>query len=154
MWHNSDICKEQQQIEIFRIWGSYSGTYVAIFWDIAPLWFCMGLKLGLQHWGKIIDWGWEWRKLHNEESHYLYSSPSTISMIDWRMMRWTGHVARMGRGRRHVRCRWGSQKERALGRPWRMWVDNIKLDLRQDGMIWIGLMWFRIGTAGGFLWTR
>jgi hypothetical protein len=39
----------------------------------------------------------EWRKLHNEKLHNLYSSPSIIRMIKARMMRWAGHVARMGR---------------------------------------------------------
>jgi hypothetical protein len=29
-----------------------------------------------------------WRKLHNEECHYLYSSPSIISIIKSRRMRW------------------------------------------------------------------
>jgi hypothetical protein len=38
----------------------------------------------------------DWRKLHNEELHRLYSSPSTIRMIKSRRMRWAGHVARMG----------------------------------------------------------
>jgi hypothetical protein len=38
-----------------------------------------------------------WRKLHNEELHNLYSSPSIIRMIKSRMMRWAGHIARMGR---------------------------------------------------------
>jgi hypothetical protein len=37
-----------------------------------------------------------WRKLHNEELHNLYSSPSIIRMIMSRRMRWAGHVARMG----------------------------------------------------------
>jgi hypothetical protein len=37
----------------------------------------------------------EWRKLHNEELHDLYSSPSIIRIIKSRMMRWAGHVARM-----------------------------------------------------------
>jgi hypothetical protein len=36
------------------------------------------------------------RKLHNEELHNLYSSPSVIRMIKSRRMRWEGHVARMG----------------------------------------------------------
>jgi hypothetical protein len=36
-----------------------------------------------------------WRKLHNEELHNLYSSPSIIRMIKSRRMRWAGHVARM-----------------------------------------------------------
>jgi hypothetical protein len=37
-----------------------------------------------------------WRKLHNEELHNLYSSPSIIRMIKSRRMRWAWHVARMG----------------------------------------------------------
>jgi hypothetical protein len=37
-----------------------------------------------------------WRKLHNEELHNLYSSPSIIRMIKSRRMRRAGHVARMG----------------------------------------------------------
>jgi hypothetical protein len=37
-----------------------------------------------------------WRKLHNEELHGLYSSPSIIRVIEARRMRWAGHVARMG----------------------------------------------------------
>jgi hypothetical protein len=37
-----------------------------------------------------------WRKLHNEELHNLYSSPSVIRIIKSRRMRWAGHVARMG----------------------------------------------------------
>jgi hypothetical protein len=36
------------------------------------------------------------RKLHNEELHKLYSSPSIIRMIKSRRMRWARHVACMG----------------------------------------------------------
>jgi hypothetical protein len=38
----------------------------------------------------------EWRKLHNEELHDLYSSLSIIRIIKVRRMRWAGHVAQMG----------------------------------------------------------
>jgi hypothetical protein len=38
----------------------------------------------------------EWRKLHNEELHNLYSSPDIIRQVKSRRMRWVGHVARMG----------------------------------------------------------
>jgi hypothetical protein len=41
----------------------------------------------------------EWRKLRNEELHYLYSSPSIIRIIKSRRMGWAGYVARMGEKR-------------------------------------------------------
>jgi hypothetical protein len=34
-----------------------------------------------------------WRKFHNEELHYLYSSPNIIRVIKSRKIRWAGHVA-------------------------------------------------------------
>jgi hypothetical protein len=37
-----------------------------------------------------------WRKLHNEELHDSYSSPSTTRIIESMRMRWAGHVVRMG----------------------------------------------------------
>jgi hypothetical protein len=40
-----------------------------------------------------------WMKLHNEELHNLYSSPSIIRVIKPRRMRWAGHAARMGERR-------------------------------------------------------
>jgi hypothetical protein len=36
----------------------------------------------------------DWRKLHNEELHNLYSSPNIIRMIKSRRMRWAGYVIR------------------------------------------------------------
>jgi hypothetical protein len=41
--------------------------------------------------------------------------------------------------------------KRPLGRPRRRWVDNIKINFREDLMVWIGLIWLRIGTSGGLL---
>jgi hypothetical protein len=41
-----------------------------------------------------------WRKLHNEELHNVYFSPSIIRIIKSRRMRWAGHVARMGEKRK------------------------------------------------------
>jgi hypothetical protein len=36
-----------------------------------------------------------WKELHNKELHNLYSSPSIISTIKSRRIRWAEHVARM-----------------------------------------------------------
>jgi hypothetical protein len=47
-----------------------------------------------------------WRKLHNEELHVLYSSPSIFREIKARRMRWAGHVARMGEVRVCVHFGW------------------------------------------------
>jgi hypothetical protein len=37
----------------------------------------------------------DWRKLHNEELNYLYSSTNIIPVIKLRRMQWSGHVASM-----------------------------------------------------------
>jgi hypothetical protein len=54
----------------------------------------------------------EWRKLHNEELHDLYSPPSIIRIIKSRRMRWAGHVARMGRRGKLIDYWWERQRER------------------------------------------
>jgi hypothetical protein len=74
------------------------------------------------------------RKLHNEELHGLYSSPSIIRVIKVRRMRWAGHVARMVEVRGAYNILIGRPEgRRPLGRPRRRWEDNIKMDLREIG---------------------
>jgi hypothetical protein len=84
-----------------------------------------------------------WRKLHNEELHNLYSSPSIIRIIKARRMRWAGHLARMGEKRNVCRLLVGEPEgKRPLGRPRRRWIDNIKMDLSEivlSVVDWIGL---------------
>jgi hypothetical protein len=48
----------------------------------------------------------------------LYSSPDIIRLIKSRIMRWAGHVARMGEKRNVYRVLMGKPEgKRALGRP-------------------------------------
>jgi hypothetical protein len=54
----------------------------------------------------------EWRKLHNEELHDLYSSPNIVRVIKSRRMKWVGHVARMGRRESCIGFCWGNLRER------------------------------------------
>jgi hypothetical protein len=75
----------------------------------------------------------EWRKLHNEELHILYSSPNIIRQIKSRRMRWAGHVARMGE-----KCLQGldgkAKGKRPHERPRRRWEDGMRMDLRKIGL--------------------
>ena len=51
-----------------------------------------------------------WRRLHNEKLNDLYSSPKIVRVITSRIMRWAGHVARMGRREVHTGFWWGNLK--------------------------------------------
>jgi hypothetical protein len=75
-----------------------------------------------------------WRKLHIEELHGLYSSPSIVRVIKARRMRWAGHVARMGEVRGANNILVGKPEgRRLLGRHRRRWEDNILMDLGKIG---------------------
>jgi hypothetical protein len=75
-----------------------------------------------------------WRKLHNEELHGLYSSPSIVRVIKTRRMRWAGNLAHMGEVMGAYNILVGRPEgRRQLGRPRRRWEDNIKMDLREIG---------------------
>jgi hypothetical protein len=85
----------------------------------------------------------EWRKLHNEELHNLYTSPDIIRQVKSRRMRWAGHVARMGEERIVYKV-WVGKPEgkRPLGRPRRRWEDGVRMDLREIGLGYVD--WIRL----------
>ena len=83
---------------------------------------------------KRVEVTGEWRKLHNEELSDLYSLPNIVRVVKSRRMIWAGHVARMGEGRGVHRVLVGKPEgKRPLGRPRRIWEDNIKMDLQEVG---------------------
>jgi hypothetical protein len=92
---------------------------------------------------KSVEVTGEWRKLHNEELHNLYSSPDIIRQAKLRRMRWAGHVARMGEERTVYKVLVGKPDgKRPVGRPRRRWEDVIRMDLREIGLG--GVDWIRL----------
>jgi len=70
-------------------------------------------------------------------------NPIAVYYYHRNIMRWAGHVARMGEERGVYRFMVGKlEGRRPLGRPRRKWVDNIRMDLQEMGcgyMDWTGL---------------
>jgi len=92
----------------------------------------------------------EWRRLHNEELSYLYSSPNIFRVIKSRRMRCAEHVARMRERKGVYRILVGKREgKRPLGRPRRRWEENIKMALQDVG--YAGMDWIELGQdrAGG-----
>jgi hypothetical protein len=66
----------------------------------------------------------EWRKLHSEGLHHLFSSPTIVQVITLRMTR-TGYIARLEEGRDVYMVFLGRPEgKRSLGRTRRRWEDN------------------------------
>jgi hypothetical protein len=97
----------------------------------------------------------EWRKLHSAKLHNLYSSPVIIRQVKSMRMRWAGHVARMGEGRKVYKVLVGKPEgKRPLGRPRRRWEDGIGMELGEIGLgggVWIGFDYLRTGIGVGLL---
>jgi hypothetical protein len=73
----------------------------------------------------------EWRKLHSEELHILYSSQNIRQIKSWRM-RWAGHVARVGEERKVYKVSVGkAEGKRPLERTRCRWKDEIRMDVRK-----------------------
>jgi hypothetical protein len=76
----------------------------------------------------------EWRKLHSEELHILYSSPDIIRHIKSRRMKWAGHGTRMEEERKLYMVLVAKlEQKRPLGRPRCIWEFGIRMDLREIG---------------------
>jgi hypothetical protein len=78
----------------------------------------------------------EWRKLHNDQLHNVYSSPDIIRWIKSRRMRWAGHAARMREERKVYKVLVGKPEGRDLSE-----------DQGEDGRM--GSEWILGRLAGG-----
>jgi hypothetical protein len=96
----------------------------------------------------------EWRKLHNEELHNLYSSPYIIRQVKSRRMRRAEHVARMGEERKVYKVLVGKpegkrhhlEDQGVGGKMGSEWILE-----RLAWGVWIGSDWLRTETGGGLL---
>jgi hypothetical protein len=87
-----------------------------------------------------------WRKLHNEELHNLYSSPSINRTKMSRRVIWAGHAVRMSENRNAYRILVGKPEgKKPLGRTRHRCVDNIKMDLGEVG--WGGMDWIDLAQV-------
>jgi hypothetical protein len=94
----------------------------------------------------------EWRKLHNEELHILCSFPSIIRQIKSRIMRWAGHVVRMGEERKMYKVLVGKPEGKSpIGRARRRWEDGIRMDLREIG--WGSVDWIQLAQDRDRWWA-
>jgi len=76
----------------------------------------------------------EWRRLRNKELNDLYSSSNNVRVSKSRRMRWAEHIARMGERRGAYRVLVVKPEGKCpLGRPRRIWEDNIRMDLQVVG---------------------
>jgi hypothetical protein len=80
----------------------------------------------------------EWRKLHNEELHNLYSCPDIVRQVKSRRMSWASPKERDHWEDQGVGGKMGSE-----------WILG-----RLDWGVWIGFDWLMTGTGGGLLWVR
>jgi hypothetical protein len=72
----------------------------------------------------------DWRKLHSEELHNLYSSQNIIRVIKSRRMRLVGHDPYMRELRNAYKTLVGSPEgKRPLSRCKHRWEDDVKMDL-------------------------
>jgi hypothetical protein len=85
----------------------------------------------------------EWRKLHFEGLNDLHCSPTIVRVIKSRIMKWAGHLARVGEKKGMYRVLVEKPEgKRPLGRPRRGWEDSINMNLQEVGcgvMDWIEL---------------
>jgi hypothetical protein len=93
----------------------------------------------------------EWRKVHKGELRNLYSSPDIIRQIKARRMRWAGHMASTGEGRKVYKVLVAKPEgKKPLERPRRRWKDRIRMDIREIGWeMWSGFVWLILGIGGG-----
>ena len=78
----------------------------------------------------------DWRKLHNQVLQYVHSSPNIIPVVNSIVMRWTLHVASVGKRRGACTILLGKPKGmETIRKLWRRRESNSKMDLKRIWMV-------------------
>jgi hypothetical protein len=74
----------------------------------------------------------------------MLERPPNINRVNKsRRMSWKGYVARIGKMRNEYKMLILKREgKKPIGRSWRGWVDNIRMDLTETG--WEGVNWMRL----------
>jgi hypothetical protein len=92
----------------------------------------------------------DWRRLHNEELHNLYTSPNIARVKSSRRMMWAENVACLGEIRNAYKILLGKPEgKRRLGRCIHILEDNIRMHLREIG--WKGVDCIHLAQDKGHL---
>jgi hypothetical protein len=90
------------------------------------------IKILRRIFGPKGDENGKWRRIQNYEVHSLYRWPNTVRVIKSRILRCSGHVARMVEGRSALKnLIRKSTGRRSLGRTRHRWEHNIRIDLKE-----------------------
>ena len=82
--------------------------------------------------GPKRDENGEWRRLHNGELHSLYRSPSIVSVIKCRRLKWAGHIAIKEEVRSAFKILTSTPAgKRSLRSPRCKWKENIIMDFKE-----------------------
>jgi hypothetical protein len=89
------------------------------------------------------------RRLHNEELHNLYASPSVFKSDKVTEDEMSGTYSTDERVKKRILC-FGWKGKRPLRRRRRGLEIILECILgKYDGTLWTGFIWLRIGTSGG-----
>jgi hypothetical protein len=75
----------------------------------------------------------EWKKLHKKQLHDLYSSPTIVRVTLSRIMRWAGHVVRVGREQACTGFRGENLRERVL---WENLRERVLWENLRERVLW------------------
>jgi hypothetical protein len=91
----------------------------------------------------------QWRKLHNEELHNLYSSPDIIRQVKGDEVSWACGTNR--KGKESVQGSDGKARRKETTWNAKAWMGSEWILGRLAWGVWIGFDWLRVGTGGGLL---